>query len=389
MINKIRSQYIEGRVAQVDPDFLSFEEDMARPEDLERIVGLLSTTGSPKIKNPHNSILLYVTGLTDDFDFIKARADTVGGTPPDIDIDFHDRTTAVEWTIEKWGRNNVAKILTHGTYGVLGATERFFKASAPPPQWNKEHTWKLNQKQIDAHWAVNEAITTGIPEPEFGKAPDMKKVFEHTPELETDEEYEAWRQYMSYVEGKIFNYGVHASGVVVSDFPLFQVMPLMAEQIERNHPDGTKTIDVNRITQLTMNECDWLGTIKFDFLGIDNLSIINRCIELIYQRTGKQIDMYEIQDGDKLTYDLLGQGLLTGVFQFETSGSAKRLVLACRPTSVEELSDLSSLNRPGPLAKGKNGEPSIADRYIENKNNGYAPESMPEALRELLKTTYW
>jgi DNA polymerase-3 subunit alpha len=138
-----------------------------------------------------------------------------------------------------------------------------------------------------------------------------------------------------------------------------------------------------------MNECDWLGTIKFDFLGIDNLSIINNCINLVRERTGTIIDMYEIPDGDELTYELLAKGYLTGVFQFETSGSAKKLVTACRPKSVEELSDLSALNRPGPLAKGPNGEPSIADNYTENKINNCPPEDMPVALQQLLAKTYW
>src|SRR5690606_16733838 len=122
---------------------------------------------------------------------------------------------------------------------------------------------------------------------------------------------------------------------------------------------GTVRKQVNRVTQLTMAEVEYLGAIKFDFLGIDNLSIVELAIKLIKERHGINVDMYAIPDHDALTYELMAQGLLCGVFQFETSGSAKRLVMTCKPSSVEELSDLSALNRPGPLAKGPNGEPSI------------------------------
>lgn len=394
MIEKLRARYNGTRVQEVDPDFLEFEEQMIAPQDLELIAQLIESGSSLTLPNPHNSILLYLLEITDDFDFHKARSNTVGGTPPDIDIDFHDRSTAIDWTIKHWGDDNVAKILTHGTYGVKSGTGKYFNAVVPKNKWNSDHTSKLNQQQIDDIYAQQRLVESCIPNDEFGKAADMKKLLEASPELEKNEALDVWRQYMSYVEDKIFTYGVHASGVVVSDFPLWEMMPLMAEHDVETLPDGTTVTHIHRITQFTMGEVEEQGAIKFDFLGIDNLSIIELAISLIKERHGVEINMYAIDDEDKLTYELMAQGMLTGVFQFETSGSAKRLVVESKPSNVEELSDLSALNRPGPLAKqtddaGNVVGPSIADMYVENKKEGFAPSHQPEAFNNILDGTYW
>jgi DNA polymerase-3 subunit alpha len=121
-------------------------------------------------------------------------------------------------------------------------------------------------------------------------------------------------------------------------------------------------------------------------LGIENLSILRVCAEYIKKYKDTEFteqDVYSIPDGDAKTYDLLASGLLTGVFQMETSGSAKKLITTIKPQSIEELSDISALNRPGPMTAG------LDTQYAENKNNGYPPEDMPEQLATLLSKTYW
>ena len=106
---------IPDRINRVDRDFLEFEQRNLSNEDSNLMLELLSQPNREKIKlpNKHNSILLYVTGLSDEFDIKKGRSDTIDGSPPDIDIDFDtlDSDKAVEWVVEKWGRDNVANII--------------------------------------------------------------------------------------------------------------------------------------------------------------------------------------------------------------------------------------------------------------------------------------
>jgi DNA polymerase-3 subunit alpha len=122
--------------------------------------------------------------------------------------------------------------------------------------------------------------------------------------------------------------------------------------------------------------------IKFDFLGIDTISIIKEATNLIRAR-GITIDPYKVPDGDTKTYKMIANGILGGIFQMETSGSAKTLATKIKPTCIQEMSDLSALNRPGPMQGG------LDKMYIENKENGYPPEGMPERLARILSKTYW
>jgi DNA-directed DNA polymerase III PolC len=353
MISKIKNYYIDSRLKSIDEDFLSFEEEMISSQDQELIIDLLSNKNHPKNKlsNPYNSILLFLTGITDEFDFVKARSDTIGGSPPDIDIDFDaiDRSSAIDWVVEYWGRENVANIITHGTFKPKSLARSYYRVT-------EGNTKELNE------------ILKRIPPPKYGKEATLEEIIEKHPEIKDYKEFYSAAQKL---ENMVSNFGIHAAGVVISDFPISDIVPVW------------KNSKVDAITQFDKDEVEALGLIKFDFLGIDTLSIMKEAVRLIKKYKGIDIDIDEIKDGDKKTYTMMHHGLLTGCFQMETSGSAKRLIAKILPWCIPDISVISALNRPGPL------QANFHLDYIRNKNNGYAPDDMPQPVAEILKETNW
>lgn len=327
LLTEIKCHYNTKRLKSLVPEFLAFEEDMAKLDDLILILEHLKNKSL--LKNPNNSCLLYVTCLTNEFDFNKARCVTVGGTPPDADIDFEAlrRDMVLDLVIKKWGRDNVANIITHGTLQPRGATRSYFRVTAPDDeeallQHNKELSKVLEQ----------------IPPPLFGKEPSLNEIIQGNPEKgylpnpALSKDYPEWYSFVSNLEDMVTTFGIHASGVIISENPIYTVLPTWSNKKSE------------RITQFDMKECEELGLIKYDFLGINNLDIIAECIRLIQQRHGILYDIYKIDDGDVKAYKILAAGLLSGIFQFETSKSAKDLILKSQPTSISELAVLSALD---------------------------------------------
>lgn len=384
MIAKIREYYFDDRVEQVDSDFLEFEEEMARKEDLARILEILEDgvdqgcTGWP---NPHNSILIYVTGLSNDFDFKKGRSDMTGGSPPDIDMDYDPRFRHLifEYLVNKWGRECVAQIGAPGTFGMLGTAEALGRISEPVEP--KKSDFEDDESYESAYKEFREAksniyehvqsIKKLIPDPVSGIAPDYKKMVEASPQLV--EEYSGFAKFAEYADGMRQRTGVHAAGIVLSDFPITDMLPIW------------KNDKFERITQFDKDEVEALGLIKFDELVVDALSVIAECIHYIDPKVNPITyleDNIYTKDCDPKAYDILHKGLLTGIFQFETSDSARDLINKVKPESISELSDVSALNRPGPLGAG------LHMQYIENKNNGIDAKGMPPEVMEILSRTY-
>lgn len=351
MISEIKKYYLKDRLNSVDKDFLSFEEEMISDIDSQLIYNLLRNKSKIQLPNPYNSIILYIAGLTNCFDFIKSRADTIDGSPPDIDIDFDaiERSKAIDWVVDYWGRENVANIITHGTFKPKSLTKAYYRVT----EGNLQHQ--------------NE-ILKAIPPPKYGKEATLEEIAEIEPKIK---EYKDYYSAATKLENMISNFGIHAAGIVISDFPISNVVPIW------------KNSKADAITQFDKDEVEALGLIKFDFLGIDTLSITKEAVRLIKQERGLDIIIEDIKDGDEKTYKMMHAGILTGCFQMETSGSAKDLIAKIEPMSIEETSDISALNRPGPLQAG------FHKTYITNKNNGYPPDDMPAPVCEILKETNW
>jgi DNA-directed DNA polymerase III PolC len=355
--DEIRKYFIhQDRMDELDMDFLDFEIERAKEADLQLLLQA-KRKGLHFSENPHNSILLYAMNLTDDFDFKKARSDLAGGAAPDIDMDYsaEGRDKVIEWIVQEWGRDCVANIGTHGTFGAKSLTRRYFKLSEPG-----------DPTRVESHYKAMQEILDKIPEPLFGKEASFEEIIEGNkdknypahPELKEDPKYLGWYAFAKQLEGMVANYGVHAAGMVVSSFPIHSHIPMW------------KNGDYERITQFDMHDVEALGLIKFDFLVIKNLDILQQCVKLIKERHGKAYDIYNIEDGDVPAYSLMATGHLTGIFQFEESSTIKQATVRAAPRSIEELSDISSLVRPGPASAG------FLDRYLDNERDPDIPDAI-------------
>lgn len=375
LLQIIKSRYIPNRIKAIEPEFIQYEENFITLTDLERIVGSTSTS----LPNPHNSALLYVTGITDIYDPCKG-VDTIGGTPPDIDVDFDTVNfhKIIEWIKTYWGEDKTAFIMALQRMKPRSITDKFFMVTTPKDEALAE-PYKKKEKFIKDR----------IPKPLFGKEPSLKEVvygnsekrgYEPHPEL-LKPEYAEWLSTAMYLEGMVSNFSIHAAGIVLSDIPVSDYIPLWYRQTKDDLPGAKKEGRIS--TQYTMDEISDLGFIKFDFLRIENLSIIQECIKLISQKYNIDIDPYKIQDKDEKAYSLIANGYLAGIFQLETSESARDLSMKIRPSNLGELSDLNALNRPGPMQAG------LTSAYINNKNSGEIPDDMPEQLAQLLQETYY
>ena len=356
---KYINNYIDdNRYNQIDEDFLEYEVVMASDQDIDRIYNLIIEKNCTKtwqqLPNPHNSILLYVLNLTDDFDFTKSRSDMIDGAPPDVDIDHDalDREKAIEWCVDYWGRERVANIITHGTFKPKSLARSYYRI-------HEGDNEELNE------------LLKFIPPPKYGKEATLEEILEENPDLSEDERYAAFLEFADRIEGMVANFGIHAAGIIISDKEINDNIPLW------------KNSKADRITQYDKDECEELGLLKFDFLGIDTLSIIKECKKLIKENHNIDLEPYSIPDEDPLAYKYLNEGCLTGIFQMETSGTAKRLILGIKPSSIEDLSAISAINRPGPLQAG------LDKVYIANKLNNSPPKDLPANVAEILKASYW
>lgn len=362
-LQNIDKHIIEDRFLQVDQDYLEFEIKMSSAEDLTRISDCLhaiETFNDSKVtlplylENPHNSLLLYITGLTNVFDFQKSRSNMIDGAPPDVDIDHDalDREKAIQWCVDYWGRERVANIITHGTFKPKSLARSFYRIT----EGDNEDLSELLSK---------------IPLPKYGKEATLKEILEANPDLTEEQRYSAFLEFADRIENMVANFGIHAAGIIISDNEINNTIPIW------------KNSKADRITQYDKDECEELGLLKFDFLGIDTLSIIKECKKLIKENHDLDLEPYAIPDGDALAYKYLNQGCLTGIFQMETSGVAKKLIMSIKPNCIEDLSAISAINRPGPLQAG------LDKSYIVNKLNNSPPKDLPENVAEILKASYW
>ncbi len=362
---ELRTHYKQDRLVQIDPDFLEFEENQITVRDQELLAKALTKNISFDT-NPHNSILLYLLGLTDQFDHDKARSDTIGGAPPDIDSDFDalDKYKAMQWAKDYYGDDHVAHI---GTYPV-------FKPKGIIESWYRTHGLPRSD---------GEAVKKHVPDGQYGQAASLEDIIEAYPRFKT--QYPDLYRDAKFLEGMVSKAGIHAAGVVISDNPIDDVVPTYIKEDTVNKYVKTKI--KKRITAMDMHDVEELGVIKVDYLSLENLSILKECCRLVNQEHGITIteaDMYKIPDGDERAYKLMHAGFLTGIFQMEASpGVVRDLMSRTTPTSIEELGDLTSLNRPGPIDAG------LLDEYIDNKNAGYQLSNQPEAINEILKDTNW
>ena len=275
--------------------------------------------------------------------------------PPDIDIDFcrDRRQMVIDYTKEKYGELNVAQIGTYGTLKAKNAIRDVGRAlNVPLPRVNdlaKMVPDELNIKLTDA----------------LKKSPDMQSAYD------TDSTARELLDFAVAVEGLARSTGTHAAGVVVADVPLNTVVPL--QKIT-----GKKDI----ITQWDGPTIEDIGLLKMDFLGLRNLTILDKAV-LNVRRSRPDFSLEYIQNNlaDPKTFALLQRGETKGVFQLE-SGGMRDLLTKMKPDCFEDIIATSALYRPGPLEGG------MVLEYVEVKNGRKQPRAVHPVVDEVLRETY-
>ena len=293
-----------------------------------------------KVSNEVNSLLLWVIGLNDDDKPVKPQTIKSIGSYCDIDIDFSQekRGEVINYLIDKYGSNRVTSIATFGTLkarlAVLAAANALYYTVQ-----DKEKVSKHIPE--DPGLKLKEAIE---------KSDVLSKIMES--DKEEDKKSKEILSVALELENLINNIGSHASACVITNGDLVDHIPLMV---------STQKLGKKVLSQYEFHDVEALGCLKFDLLGLSTLDVIHKTVALIKENYGIEIDIDNLDDSDPSIYKLLNSGNVDSIFQLD--GSAGAYITKLKPVSIEEISDLTSLIRPGPMSMG------MMDQYIKAKFN--------------------
>ena len=242
-------------------------------------------------------------------------------TMPDIDVDFEDgrREEVIAYVGRKYGQDHVAQIITFGTM-LARAAIRDVGRVLGHSYGEVDRIAKAVPNQLGIK--LEEALTT---------APQLREQYDADPAVKRVIDF------AKHLEGVARNASTHAAGVVISREPLTELMPLQKA-----------TNSDSLMTQYEMHAVEAMGLLKFDFLGLSNLTILRQAVDLVRDNRGVSIDLDTIPLDDDRTFELLASGETTGIFQLESAGM-RRYIRELRPTSVYDLAAMVALYRPGPM----------------------------------------
>ena len=270
---------------------------------------------------------------------------------PDIDVDFcfERRQEVIDYVVEKYGKDQVVQIVTFGTMAARGVIKDVGRV-------------------MDIPYVQCDTIAKMIPqEPNItiDKAmkanPELKKIYE------TDETVRKLIDMSRRLEGLPRHTSMHAAGVVISQKPVMEYVPL------------SRGSDGSLVTQFTMTTLEELGLLKMDFLGLRTLTVIQNAEKLVRRDKGIDLDMDNIDYEDKKVYEMLGAGKTEGVFQLESTGMTN-FMKELKPGNLEDIIAGLSLYRPGPM--------DFIPQYIKGKNNPKEVHYDCPELEPILKATY-
>lgn len=277
-------------------------------------------------------------------------------TMPDIDVDFcvRGRAEVINYVSDLYGRQNVSQIITFGTMASRAVIKDVGRA-------------------MGMLYSEVEKVAKMIPPPVRGRNVSIEAAIEQNPDLkkaiETDEKVAELIDTAKKLEGNARHTSVHAAGVVISPKPIHELIPVCTGQNDE------------LVTQFVMSDLEKTGMLKMDFLALTTLTIIEDCLRTIEKDQGTRPDLANIPLNDENTLKLFSDGMLNAVFQFESSG----MVEICRklkPESLEDLSALNALYRPGPLDGG------MVDDYIERRHGNRKVTYIVPQMKEILENTY-
>ena len=300
------------------------------------------------------SICAYCIGITD-IDPIKYHLlferflNPERVSMPDFDIDFcyERRQEVIEYVNRKYGEDHVAQIITFGTLAARAAIRDVGRALGMPYQ-DVDKVAKL--VPTDLHMTIEKALTISA---------DLKALYDTDPKVY--ELIDTARR----VEGMPRHSSVHAAGVVIAPEPVTEFVPVAKP-------------DESVVTQFTMTTLEELGLLKMDFLGLRNLTAISDCEKAVRKRI-PDFDISKVPDGDPEVYEMLTKGAAQGVFQFESAGM-RSVLMGLGPKSIEDLTAVISLYRPGPM--------DSIPKYLENSHHPEKVTYKTPLLKPILDVTY-
>ncbi len=278
---------------------------------------------------------------------------------PDIDLDFQDdrRAEMMQYCAEKYGEDKVAQIITFGTLGARASIRDVGRVMDIPIS------------------EVDKAAKTipAIP----GKPVNIKDTLETSTELQQLYHSAGYFKDLidtaSKMEGTVRNAGTHAAGVIITDKPIIEYVPL--------HRPTSQSDDnpINTVTQYEMSVVEHLGLLKVDFLGLVTLTIMSRACALIKERYGKEFDLRSIPTDDPEVYQFISQGHTTGMFQLEGTGMT-RYITEMQPSELAHVIAMIALYRPGPM--------QFIPAYIDRLHNKEKPTYRHPAMEPIFKDTF-
>lgn len=275
---------------------------------------------------------------------------------PDIDIDFSDarRQEIMDYVVEKYGRENVAQVCTFGSIAAKSAIRDVGRVLGYP------------YEDVDK-------VAKKVPDPIFGKYKPIPVYIEEgtelTDEYNSDPRSKRLLDLASDLEGTLRNIGTHACAVIISGTPLTNYTALQ----------NSSKKDGSIVTQYDMGPLEDIGLLKMDFLGLRNLTIIERCLLNMKETKGVDIDIDTVPYTDEKAYELLSRGLTVGIFQLESPGMQKYLK-ELKPSRLEDIIAMNALYRPGPM--------QYIPQYIEGKHKPETVKYMHPLFEDILKETY-
>ncbi len=272
---------------------------------------------------------------------------------PDVDIDFcmNRRSEVIQYVTEKYGREQVSQIITFNTMATKAAIK------------DVGRVMDLGFGQVDRLTKLVPNVLKITLDEAIEQEPRLQQA------IKEDRKVEELMQTARRLEGIARNPSVHAAGVVIAPQPLKSLVPIY------------KTGKDEIVTQYDMKSLDLMGLLKMDFLGLTTLTIIDDTFKWIEKRKGERLTQDSIPLDDQKTYDLISQGLTSGIFQFESKGM-RDICRRYKPDRLEDLCALNALYRPGPIQGGM--IPDFIDRKHGRKKVTYL---LPE-IEPLLKETY-
>lgn len=314
------------------------------------------------------SIVAYILGITDLDPLLhnlpfERFLNPDRPTPPDIDIDFADdkRDLVVRYVMEKYGKDKVAQIITFGTMEARMVVRDVARALG----------WSYSQ---------GDRIAKLIPQGKQGFNLSLEQALQESGELmhlyKTDEKVTQLLDVSKKLEGLVRHSSVHAAGVVVADQKLTHYTPVQTES------RGGKTITQYDMYCLDLNAVSdnkAIGLLKFDFLGLRNLSILGKALSYVKKQHQQDINLSKLALNDQRAYELIASGHTIGIFQLESRGM-QRLAKDLKPNQFSDISAMVALFRPGPMA--------LIPQFIDGKKNAKSIRYLHPDLKPILAETY-